>query len=169
MNSLIKVVPNVKKYNDYLFNVNKGTNPIMLSGLTDSGKVHLAYSTKFYSNKPICIITYNEIQAKKLMKDMEFFKDDIRFFRKRDITSFDYIAESKDNLYDRIEILNDINNNNKRPLIITTIEAVMQKMVSKTSLYKNIINIKKGTTIKLDELKEKLVLLGYERYELIEG
>ena len=98
MNSLIKVVPNVKKYNDYLFNVNKGTNPIMLSGLTDSGKVHLAYSTKFYSNKPICIITYNEIQAKKLMKDMEFFKDDIRFFRKRDITSFDYIAESKDNL-----------------------------------------------------------------------
>ena len=168
MNSLIKVVPNVKKYNDYLFNVNKGTNPIMLSGLTDSGKVHLAYSTKFYSNKPICIITYNEIQAKKLMKDMEFFKDDIRFFRKRDITSFDYIAESKDNLYDRIEILNDINNN-KRPLIITTIEAVMQKMVSKTSLYKNIINIKKGTTIKLDELKEKLVLLGYERYELIEG
>ena len=36
--------------------------------------------------------------------------------------------------------LNDINNN--RPLIITTIEAVQQKMVSKTSLYKNIINIK---------------------------
>ena len=65
-------------------------------------------STKFYSNKPICIITYNEIQAKKIMKDMEFFKDDIRFFKKRDITSFDYIAESKDNLYDRIEILNDI-------------------------------------------------------------
>ncbi|MGN1299675.1 MAG: transcription-repair coupling factor [Candidatus Scatovivens sp.] len=168
MNSLVKVVPNVKKYNDYLFNVNKGTNPIMLSGLTDSGKVHLAYSTKFYSNKPICIITYNEIQAKKIVKDMEFFKDDVRLFRKRDITNFDYLAESKDNLYDRIEILNDIIND-KKPIIVTTIEAVIQKMVSKKSLYKNTINIKKGSTIKLDELKEKLILLGYERYDLIEG
>ena len=74
MNSLIKVVPNVKKYNDYLFNVNKGTNPIMLSGLTDSGKVHLAYSTKFYSNKPICIITYNEIQAKTKLLNYAIYK-----------------------------------------------------------------------------------------------
>lgn len=38
MNSLIKVVPNVKKFNDYLFEVKKGTNPIMLSGLTDTRK-----------------------------------------------------------------------------------------------------------------------------------
>ena len=168
MNSLIKVVPNVKKYNDYLFNVNKGTNPIMLSGLTDSGKVHLAYSTKFYTNKPICIITYNEMQARKLIKDLNFFKEDISLFKKRDITNFDYIAESKDNLYDRIEILNNILNN-KRPIIVTTIEAVIQKMVSKDNLFKNCINIKKGSTIKLDTLKEKLVLLGYERYDLIEG
>jgi hypothetical protein len=102
MNSLVKIVPNVKKYNDYLFNVNKGTNPIMLSGLTDTAKVHLAYSTKFYVEKPICIITYNEMQARKLIKDMQFFKEEIKFFKKKDITSFDFIAESKDELYDRI-------------------------------------------------------------------
>ena len=56
MNSIIKTVPNVKKFNDYLFEINKGTSPIMLSGLTDSAKVHMAYSTKFYSEKNICII-----------------------------------------------------------------------------------------------------------------
>ena len=49
MNSLIKTVPNVKKFNDYLFELNKGTTPIMLSGLTDVGKIHMAYATKFYS------------------------------------------------------------------------------------------------------------------------
>lgn len=38
MNSLVKVVPNVKKFNDYLFEVKKGTNPMMLSGLTDVRK-----------------------------------------------------------------------------------------------------------------------------------
>lgn len=38
MNSLVKVVPNIKKFNDYLFEVKKGTNPMMLSGLTDARK-----------------------------------------------------------------------------------------------------------------------------------
>jgi hypothetical protein len=70
MNSLVKVVPNVKKFNEYLFEVKKGTKPIMLSGLTDVGKIHMAYSTKFYTDKPICIITYNEMQAKKIIKDL---------------------------------------------------------------------------------------------------
>ena len=42
-------------------------------------------------------------------------------------------------------------------------------MITKESLYKNVMNLKVGDTFKLDELKEKLVLLGYERYDLIEG
>ncbi len=46
MNSLIKVIPNVKKYKSYIEDVKSGITPIMLSGLTDNGKVHLAYSTR---------------------------------------------------------------------------------------------------------------------------
>ena len=168
MNSLVKVVPNVKKFSDYLFEVNKGTSPIMLSGLTDVGKVHMAYSTKFYTDKPICIVTYNEMQAKKIMKDLEYFGDQVNFFPKRDVISFDYVAESKDTLYKRISVLNKLVKKEKI-IVVTTIEAVMQKMISKENLYKNVVSIKNGDTINLEELKEKLVLLGYERYDLIEG
>ena len=92
MNSIIKTVPNVKKFNDYLFEINKGTSPIMLSGLTDSAKVHMAYSTKFYSEKNICIITYNELQARKLVKDLKFFTDNIDLFTKREIFGIMYIS-----------------------------------------------------------------------------
>ena len=67
MNSLVKVLPSLEKYNDYIFNLKKGVSPIMLSGLTDVAKVHMAYSTKFYTEKPICIVTYNELQAKKII------------------------------------------------------------------------------------------------------
>ena len=168
MNSIIKTVPNVKKFNDYLFEVKKGTSPIMLSGLTDAGKVHMAYSTKFYSEKPICIITYNELQAKKIIRDLAFFGEKIKFFPKRDVISFDYVAESKDILFKRISVLNKLVKKDKK-IIVTTIEAAMQKMITKESLYKNVMNLKVGDTFKLDELKEKLVLLGYERYDLIEG
>ena len=168
MNSIIKTVPNVKKFNDYLFELNKGTNPIMLSGLTDVGKVHMAYSTKFYSEKPICIVTYNEMQAKKIIKDLAFFGEKVKFFPKRDIISFDYVAESKDTLFKRISVLNKLVKNDKK-IIVTTIEAAMQKMITKESLYKNVMTLKVGDTFDLENLKEKLVLLGYERYDLIEG
>lgn len=168
MNSIIKTVPNVKKFNDYLFEINKGTSPIMLSGLTDSAKSHMAYSTKFYSEKPICIITYNEMQAKKIMKDLAFFGEKIKFFPKRDVISFDYVAESKDTLFKRISVLNKLVKNDKK-IIVTTIEAAMQKMITKESLYKNVMKLKVGDTFDLETLKEKLVLLGYERYDLIEG
>ena len=168
MNSLLKVLPQMSKYNDYIFNVKKGTNPIMLSGLTDTGKIHMAYSTRFYTEKPICIITYNELQAKKIIKDLAFFGETVRMFPKRDIVSFDYIAESKDTLYKRISVLNNIVKKQNK-IVVTTIEAAMQKMIKKESLYKHVLSLKVGETYDLETLKEKLVLLGYERYDLIEG
>ena len=78
MNSIIKIVPNVKKYKTYIEDVKSGITPIMVSGLTDAGKIHLAYSTHFYGEKPVCIVTYNEIQAKNLIKDLEYFNVQIR-------------------------------------------------------------------------------------------
>ena len=92
MNSLIKVLPNIKKFNEYIFDVNKKVSPMMLSGLTDTGKVHLSYATKFYTERPMCIITYNELQAKKIIKDLQYFKENIEFFPKREIVSYDYLT-----------------------------------------------------------------------------
>ena len=168
MNPLIKNMPNIKKFNDYMFDIKTGKIPIMLSGLTDSGKVHFSYATKFYSEKPICIITYNELQAKKLIKDLVFFGEKIEYFPKREIITFDYLAESKDRLFDRISVLNHIIKN-KTKIIVTTIEAVMQKMITKQKLYEHVMQLKVGDTINLSDLKEQLVSLGYERYDLVEG
>ena len=168
MNSLIKSVPNIKKFNDYIFDIKKGTSPMMLSGLTDVGKIHMAYATKFYSEKPICIITYNEMQAKKIIKDLAFFGEKVKLFPKRDVISFDYVAESKDVLFKRISVLNKLVKKDKK-IIVTTIEAAMQKMITKENLYKNVMSLKVGDTFDLEVLKEKLILLGYERYDLIEG
>ena len=168
MNSLVKIVPNVKKYKSYIEDVQKKVTPIMISGLTDSGKIHFAYSTGFYAEKPICIVTYNELQAKKIIKDLSYFEDKIDFFPKKEILAYDYLTESKDSLFERIEVLNNIVNK-KTKIIVTTIEAIMQPMISKDILYKNLLHLKVGQELELDKLKETLVSLGYERYDVIEG
>ena len=168
MNSLIKVLPNVKKYNDYIYELKKGINPIMLSGLTDVGKVHMAYSTNFYVEKPICIVTYNELQARKIINDLKYFNDNVEFFPKREVISFEYLTESKDTLYRRISTLNNIVSG-KSKIIVTTIEAAMQKMISMDKLYENVLSLKVGQTIELEALKDKISKLGFERTDLIEG
>ena len=70
MNSLVKIVPNVKKYKAYIEDLKNGVSPIMISGLTDSGKMHFAYSSYFYQEKPICIVTYNDLQARRIINDL---------------------------------------------------------------------------------------------------
>lgn len=168
MNSTIKILPNFKKYNSYIEDVKKKINPIMLSGLTDSGKVHFAYSTHFYTERPILIITYNELQAKKIIKDLAYFTNDTLFFPKREIFAYDYIAESKETFYARMNVLNRLHSGTAK-VIVTTIEALMQKMIAKDVLYRTCINLKVGQEVNLNNLKENLIAMGYERYDLVEA
>lgn len=79
-----------------------------------------------------------------------------------------YVAESKEIPYSRIETLNKIYNK-KAEIIVTTIEAIMQKMISKKSLYKNIIKLKLQENYELEKIKEKLINLGYERSDSVDG
>src|SRR5699024_679584 len=93
---------------------------------------------------------------------------DVKYFPKKEIAAYDYDAESNDIEYDRIEILNNIYDK-KTNVIVTTVEAVMQKMISKEVLYQDILNLKIGDTINHDSLKNKLVQKGYKRVDLIEN
>ena len=168
MEALLKTLPNFKKFKTYINDINNKITPIMLSGLTDAGKVHFAYATRFYTEKPICIITYNEMQAKKIIKDLNLYEENVYYFPKREVLNFDYLAESKENIYNRIECLNNIYNKNAK-IIVTTIEAIEQPIIPKEFLYKNVLNLKVSESFNLNELKEKLIYLGYERYDLVES
>ena len=168
MDESIKILPNFKKFNSYIDDVKQGKSPIMLSGLTDVAKIHFAYSTFFYTEKPICIVTYNELQAKKIIKDLQYFTNKVEYFPRREILSYDYLAESKDISNERINCLNNIYSK-KAKIIVTTIEAASQKIVTKNELYKNIVEIKENSIIELEELKKKLFYLGYERRDLVEN
>ena len=82
--------------------------------------------------------------------------------------AYDYLAESKDITYKRIDCLNNIYNKNAK-IIVTTIEAVSQKIIPEEVLYKSILELKIGDTTNLDNIKQTLVALGYERQEVVEN
>ena len=141
------------------------------------GKSHIISGIKEDVKRPICVVTYNELQAKNLVKDLRFFIDKVEYFGKREIASYDYVSESKDLPYSRIEVLNKIKNKEVN-VVVTTIEAIMQSMIPKDALYKNILTFTIGNVFEnsgfvgkknLNNLKQLLLLMGYERSDLVEN
>ena len=168
MNILTDELQNSKKFSEVINHINETKSPISLSGLSDMGKIQTIAGLNESLGKNICVITYNQIQAKRLLKDMAYFTQKAAIFPKKELVTYDYIAGSKELPYERIEVLNNIRSN-KINIVILTIEALMQDMIAKDVLYKNSIKVKVGDTLNIDYLKQKLVNLGYERKDLIDG
>lgn len=171
MNFLIKTLEENKKFQELTKQISK-TGPIAISGLVDVEKLHVLAAIFNETKRPMVLVTYNEIQARKLYQDLKKLIKQTYFFPKKEITTYDYVAQSKEIEYKRIDVLNKmyLAKQQKEPIIIvTTIEAVMQKMVAKDTLYQNVIDFEVGKTYLLDGIKEKLVGLGYERSDLIEN
>ena len=166
MNSIISKMQTNNKFTEFIEDIKNKKGPICVSGLSDVYKAQLIGATKENLKNTCLIITYNEIQAKKIYDDVKQFEKNTFIFNKKDIVTYDYEVESYDNLYERIKVLNELN---KKCIVITTIEAAMQKMIPREVLYKNKIKLKVGDTIDTEELKEKLISMGYERTELTEG
>ena len=168
MNTILGELGKSSNFVKLTSNIENKKSPIAISGLNDVGMVEVLASVYEYTKKPICVLTYNEIQAKRIYQDIKYFTENVVYFPKKEVVTYDYVAESKENLYERIEALNKIKNKRSQ-IVVTTIEAVSQKLPSKNTLYKNEIKFKVGDIYNLEDIKKKLVDLGYVRYDLIDG
>ena len=168
MNTILGELGKSTKFIDILKQIENKTSPVAISGLTDVGEIQIAVAIHEFGKKPICILTYNEIQAKKLYEDLQYFTQNVVLFPKKEIVTYDYIAESKELPYQRIETSNKIKAK-KNLIVVTTIEATMQKLPTKKALYDGELSFEVGKNYSLEEVKKKLVKLGYVRCDLIEG
>lgn len=185
MKFLIQNLEESTKFKELSKTIKQKQSPIAISGLTDVEKVRIISAISQNINSLICIVTYNELQAQKLWKDLKAMGQNALYFPKREIAAYDYIAQSKDLPYERIAVLNKIiltqnrkavkienkkeESKEEKIVIVTTIEAVMQKMITKQTLYQNILEFKVSNTYRLETIKETLVALGYERNDLVEN
>ena len=168
MNTIIGKLGKDPKFIDLIKQIENKKSPIEISGLSSVGSLQILSGINEFAKKPICIVTYNEIQAKRIVEDLKYFTDKVIFFPKKEIVTYDYVTESKDLPYERIESLDKIVSK-KSLIVVTSIEAIMQKIPAKSVLYKNEIDFKVGDIKSLEEIKQKLINLGYVRYELIDG
>ncbi len=168
MNVLIEEPLKYSKFNKLLNDIKYKSEDLSIIGLVDSQKAHMVYSLYNYSNKCPVIVCPNVTQAKKMMQDLKFYSNiEIVYFPAREIIYYDSDIESKEIENARVYAINKIIEN-KPCIIVTVIEALMQKMLP-IDLYKdkNII-FEVGKDLDLDNTIKKLIDMGYTKHEVVE-
>ena len=156
----------IKKGLDAIINYK---NPILFSNSLEAQKEQLIYSIyKKFSSSGI-IICENELKAKKMYDDLNFFfKDKVFYYPSKDIVFYSADIKSRDIVKYRFEVIKNILEK-KEVFIVLSVEALFDRLVPKDIFLEYILNFKVGDNIDIENLSKKLIFMGYEKTDSLEG
>ncbi len=166
MKEMTKRLLEVESINKYLEKIQKG--PITILGLSDMSKAYISEIIMENRKAPMLLVTYNELQAQKIHKNIKYLNKEAIYIPKKDIVTYEYDAQNMDILSARIDGIIKLYNN-EAEIVVVSIETLMQAIMSKKEMQNSILKFMVANEYNIEEIKEKLVNLGYERCDLVEG
>ena len=144
-------------------------NSILLTNVLESQKSHIISALYNNFSKTNLIICENDNKAREYYNDLKFFlKDNVFHYPSKDVVFYSANIKSLDIIKERFNVIKNILSG--LPItIILSIEALFDRLVKKEVFEKFILNLKVGDIINQDEFINKLIFMGYERTESVEG
>ncbi len=169
--ALLNPLSEMENFKKIVESLSCGQTPSLVSGVIGSQKAHLINGILSELSAPSLIIAENELKAKEIYEDMLFFrKKNVMLYPSKDIIFYSVDIKSSDIIKKRFEIINNVAfSGNKDFSVVLSVEALFDKLVPKERFKDFIFKIDEGMRISIDDLCEKLVFMGYERCELVEG
>ena len=145
------------------------TQKILNSECIKLGNSSLGYNTflimtDFYSSdKSIFVVLPSLIEAQKYYDNLSKFinPDDVLFFPADELLSTEMISSSGDFLYERIETIYTLINDNKK-IIVTNMHGAIKYEMNKSRWNEVKLKICLDSTFDIDKLSKKLIMMGYE-------
>ena len=114
------------------------------------------------------VITASAARANRLATDLSFFSNrEIFVLPPEDQVFLRYEAKNHDQLIERLKILKALRTG-QDCIVIAPVSAAVKKITPHSNFESHSAKITMGDDINLDELKENLVKLGYERTDMVE-
>lgn len=169
MSGILKPLEELNSYNEILESINKKETPVLATGVIDTQKCHLIYGVLNKLNKNGVIITHSEMQAKEIVSDLKYFLgESVMHYPSKDVIFYNADVKSMQITRTRFKVIDKILKG-EDVTIVMSIEALLDRLTPKDEFEKFILNISIGDEISISDLTRKLVLMGYERAELVEG
>lgn len=163
----LKENKNFNKLKNYISD--KSHTPVLASGVIDTQKAHLIAGLNLEFNNSSMVITNSELKAKEIYNDLKFFmKDKVMLYPAKDVIFYWADVKSLDIIKQRFEIISKILNGEKITVVLSA-EALFDRLVPADIFKEFIFDINTGDQIDINEVCQKLVLMGYERCEMVEG
>ena len=148
--------------------VSESHTPVLATGVIDVQEIQIVAGLCRQMDCPALMITHNEIRARELWQDMQFFRKDAVFYPAKDILFYSADVHSKDIIKQRLHILESLLLG-QRPIMILSVEALFDRLLPKDVFSSFVITLRCGDELNLDDFFKRLILLGYERTEVVEG
>ncbi len=163
----LKPLKNWEQFDDLKQNLFNGKTQI--AGLCAHSKSHMVASLIYPLSTSCLFVTYNELSAKNICDDLEFyFPDKVLYFPARELFFYRAAAQSNEITVKRLKALSALAAN-KEVIVVASLEAVLTIQSSLDCFKESIFMIIAGMELPLPFFAEKLVNLGYERVEAVEG
>ena len=139
------------------------------TGVSESQKRHLAWWTARESGMKGIYAAWNEMQARQAYMDLSWLTGDRAVYLPgREIMLYDVEARSFEQTYDRVTALVRITRG-YYDFIVTSAEALLHRLMPPAELARHILELGTGDRANIVELEEKLLEMGYERVDKVEG
>jgi len=156
------------EFNQLISALKNNKTPMVVHGLNEAQKSHITYGIHDAFQKQLCLITYNEIEGQQIYRDLEFYLGDrVLYFPVRDLVYYNIESITAEEVNERLKTLEKLSQGGPY-VVVTSVEALLLKLPIPTLFQKHRLVFKLGESIELNQLMEKLLLLGYQRVERVE-
>ena len=141
----------------------------LCTGVVDSQKCHLAWALAETHKRPFVFITYSEVKAREAYEDLQFFMPgQVQYYPVRDMIFYAADVRSADIVRQRMTVIDGLLNNDIGAVVLS-VEALFDRLTPPERFQDFTLYYRVGDPLQMDDLAAKLVQMGYERAELVEG
>lgn len=167
MKAFTQPLYDLSEYEQIVKDVVRHHTPIHIDGCIDSQKCHLISSLG--ENWPLkLIITYNEIKAKEIYEDYQFFDRNVYYYPAKDIIFYSADIHSNLIVSQRMAVMRQLLD--RKPVtVVTTIDGLFDRVLPLEKLEQYKFTFRQGDVMPLDVLQKKLTGMGFMRVGQVES
>ena len=140
----------------------------LCTGVVDSQKCHLSWALAAEKDRPLLYITYSEAKAREAFEDLQFFLPRVQYYPVRDMIFYAADVRSADILRQRTAVIDSLLQK-EQTAIVLSVEALFDRLTPPERFEAFVLHYAVGDALDVNGLAARLVRMGYERAELVEG
>lgn len=155
---------NLSNFSEIQSSIERG-EPLHIYGATPSATSHFAYA--IFENRPLVIVANDGLKARKIYEDLNSLGQKTEYFPEREVFLYNKFSKSTENTYSRLKTMTKLASG-EVDFLVCTLGALADKY-NPVEIFKNYsFEIIQGKNI-IENIEEKLIQLGYERYTQVEA